>query len=125
MNPLTEDQLHHLSKLYSVSFTETELHLLTTPTSSGRSRSGLTGLESQRAYLLHLALEPMECPACHGITCLRASALNPDANGSGHGTGDFDYACHHCKAKLRYHLGLIAGEQWWSLQPGQTVRVPS
>jgi len=72
----------------------------------------------QRRHVLLYALQPIACPACLRPTCRRACAQVWEDNKA---TPDDAYACHRCGARLVYHMGLIAGQQWFTLQPGQTI----
>ena len=37
---------------------------------------------------------------------------------------DDSYECPLCTARLKYHMSLIAGFDFFTLQPGQTILVP-
>lgn len=105
-----------LAALFDVTFTDREKVLLTS------SRDLLSHLDRQRAYLLHMALTAMQCPACSSVICQRSAAPDPDNFAEfGGGTPDDSYVCPHCGSKLTWRLGLFAGQMWFVLNPGQTV----
>lgn len=113
---LNEEAVRDYERLYDIKLSDQEHRLLTT------SKQYLDQDEQQRQYLLGLALAPAHCPACDGVICPRSTAVRLQA--SGYGVNDDDYRCNrsYCHVKLHFNVGLIGGEQWFTLQPGQTTR---
>lgn len=116
MDQLNKRALDDLERLYGVKISDSQRKILMT------GKGMLSPLDRQRQFLLMHALAPMACPACSGTTSVFAAAQNRDED-SGHGANDHDYACQICNTKLDYHLALIGGGAWFSIQPGQTVTV--
>jgi hypothetical protein len=103
----TDDQISQAEQLYAITLSDGEWTLLQTPDPLLGHR------DSQRLYILAMALQPSRCPACGYILCQRSActqAWNPDTS-----TPDDAYACPNCKAGLTWHLGMIGGAQWFSL----------
>lgn len=115
-NTLTDQQLDDFEQLYNIKIEPDHRELLKT------EKNALDGRESERQYLLTLALAPMQCAGCLKTTCLYATALHRGHNG--HGNNDDDYECNFCHASLHMSVMLIGGAHMFSLQPGQTVIVP-
>jgi hypothetical protein len=95
-------------------FTDREAMLLST------APALLSPNDRQRAFILYGQVSPIQCPACLGDIC-RLAASTSDA--SPH--PDDAYQCNRCDALLHWHLGLYAGQEWFTLRPGQTITVPS
>jgi hypothetical protein len=106
-----------LQELYGITFTDRERMLLTT------GNDLLTVLDQQSKYVLARAVEPIPCPGCGVLTCRRAACTLPWDDTTA--IPDDAYACRFpsCGAKLIWHLGLIGGDQWFTLAPGQTVTI--
>jgi hypothetical protein len=100
----TLEQIEHV---FGFAFTAAERQLLTTPKDLLGVRDG------QRRYVLAMALQTCECPACGYLLCQRSAATG--AYDLEKAVPDDAYACPHCHAGLTWHLGLIGGEQWFTL----------
>lgn len=109
----------HYAELYGLTFTEHELMLLNTV-----DRGLLTPIQRQEQYILGLALQPLRCPGCGGVTCRRAAYTGQDFTAGHEPVPDDAYACQICHVRLEWHLALIGGDQWFTLAPGQTVTIP-
>jgi hypothetical protein len=118
--------IESLEGLYGLTFTDREKALITA------LPGALTPIDAQRAYLLKLALQRLYCPGCNGITCRLAACtlrerFSEMETGPATGWGaipDDSYECPLCTARLKYHMSLIAGFDFFTLQPGQTILVP-
>jgi hypothetical protein len=110
----TGERLSDLEQLYGIKFTPQEWTWLT------NQPAMLDPIERQRRYLLQMHLLPLSCPACNGWICVRSARLGDGREQA----SDDAYQCPICTARLTWHLGLVAPEQWFTLSPGQTVTVP-
>jgi hypothetical protein len=99
--------LEQIERVFGFTFSDAERRLLAIPDSL------LGHLDGQRRYVLAMALQTCECPACGYLLCQRSAATGGfDLETS---TPDDAYACPHCKAGLTWHLALIAGGQWFTV----------
>lgn len=105
--PLTAAELDALAARYEgLEFTAAERHFLTDPLTGWNTDP----LDRQRAYITRLALEPLQCPACHAATCRRAAATAWDLAGA---VPDDAYKCPACGTPLTWHLD-ITGRSWFT-----------
>jgi hypothetical protein len=111
---MNKNAIARLEKLLGITLDDREVTLLTT------QNSVLGPLDSQRAFLLTMALTPVPCPACQQPVSRRSADPDWDVNGS---TPDDRYVCPRCGAKLTWHLSLT-GDQSFTLNPGQAVTTP-
>lgn len=92
---------------YGFTLTDEERDLLTTGSALQ------TPIERQQAYVLRMAMESLECPACLTTTCQRAALGHPFEWNTP--TPDDAYHCPNCKRQLVWHLGFYAGQIWFTL----------
>jgi len=97
-----------LAGLFGITFTEHETMLLTTT-----DPALLSILDKQRKYVLGLALQPLQCPACHATICQYSASDGRFDTDAYH--PDDGYACPGCGRGLTWHLALFGGGQWFSL----------
>ena len=103
-----------VEQIYQIVLTERQRFLLTT------SKTLLTPLEQQAAYLMRRALDRCKCPACKSVICIASAADGGyDPEGSDV-VSDDAYGCPFCKARLHWWLDL-RGPSGFELQDGQTV----
>jgi hypothetical protein len=107
--PVPED----FEQLYGIRFSDAERELLT-----GAVGWRFTPIDRQKATLLRRALRPRKCPACFYILCERSAHGEFDWNAV---TSDDDYACPHCKTRLHFNQTIVDGQEFFTIQPGQTV----
>jgi hypothetical protein len=107
-----EPTLEDYEQLYTITFTDFERMLL-------REKTLLTPLDKQHRYLLQMALTPLKCPGCQGVICQRSAGWQTEETSR----PDDAYECPFCHAKLTWGLALIGGDQWFTLNPGQTITV--
>lgn len=70
----------------------------------------MESFQRQMAYILERVTAPLACPNCE--------APVPEIDGRTKvNPGDGDHRCPVCQRGLRYCLGLIGGEQYWTVQP--------
>jgi hypothetical protein len=105
-----------MEQLFGITFTGRERMLLETADGS------LDPVDRQRKYVLAVALAGIKCPACLAIICQRAATVGEFFSEERRHEDD-RYECNQCHARLTYHLGLFAGQQWFELVPGQTIVV--
>lgn len=74
----------------------------------------LTGLDSQRRFILEMASVPMTCPHCGKGTSLIAAYGDGtvDAYPIGKNTADNEYHCPHCETQLHYCVPVIGSTFW-------------
>ena len=102
-----------LNELFGIRLTDKERTLLT------HKDDMLDPYDVQRKYILRMALQTIVCPACGTPICQRsAGGPKPEDDTP---VPDDSYVCPKCEAKLTWHLGMIGGEQWFTLNPGQTI----
>ena len=110
---MTERNLNELQQFYGITISERERELLM------RERRELNAMEAQDAYLLAMALEPAQCPACSYKICRYSANPHFSTRAS---TLDDEYYCPACGVELLYHLSII-GEQWFTRRKAQTAPV--
>jgi hypothetical protein len=102
--------IEEIAEGYGLTFTDTEIDLLTYPDDL------LDPIERQHRYLLRIGLQPIQCPACHGLICQRSAALtarDPDeptpVSPQHSKSTDGNYECNRCGAALTSYVLLFGG----------------
>jgi Fe-S-cluster-containing dehydrogenase component len=110
---LTKEQIEDYECMYGIAISDEHKRILNTP------KGELDEMERQSQFLIEQALAPISCPHCTETTCMYAASTRKDKHG--HGVNDDDYACNFCTVPLHYHLGMVAGEQWFTKQKAATT----
>ena len=72
-------------------------------------------LDKQRRHILRtMALAPTQCPACLLMVCPYVTA-QPQPYDTDASHRDETHECPNCHRGLVFHLGIIAGQQWYTL----------
>jgi hypothetical protein len=102
--PLDRQAIGQIESAFALTFTPYEVHIL--------RDTNLDPYEAQHRTLLHVALNPCQCPACGRIICQRSAAGMTLITTPATVRPDDGYACPACQTPLTWHLAITGGQHF-------------